>query len=321
MLARLLRRLYLFQMISGALLGGFLAVQSAQAGRGALSLVFIPLSAVLLPLLLQFLVIAISMVRSNAGGQTTLWWRALRGEFRAAITVFVLRMPWAGKRPVVLPQLTPPSADPFKAPAPVPVLLVHGFICNHRVWDDVALALRQAGHPVLAIDLEPLFTSIDDYAVLIEQAVTELLAKSAASQVALVGHSMGGLAIRAWLRAHGSSRVARIVSLGSPHWGTHSVKTSMAPMMPNAGQMAWHSSWLQALDASETPATRALMHIALTHQDNVVYPQRGQTLAGATVTEFNGRGHLQLCLDQALIAWLVQRLAPQDLPHATSSAH
>jgi hypothetical protein len=72
--------------------------------------------------------------------------------------------------------------------------------------------------------------------------------------------------------------------------------------------MAWHSPWLQALQASETPANRQLMHIALTQHDNIVFPQREQVLADASVTEFKGLGHLELCLDARVIAWLVQKL-------------
>jgi triacylglycerol esterase/lipase EstA (alpha/beta hydrolase family) len=185
------------------------------------------------------------------------------------------------------------------------VLLVHGYVCNHRVWDEVATALRQTGHPVLAVDLEPLFTSIDDYAANIAQAANTLLAATGATQLVLVGHSMGGLAIRAWLRACGSARVARVITLGSPHQGTQLARTSMTT---NGAQMIWHSDWLQALQRSESAAVRRLLHIALTEQDNIVYPQREQVLDGAAVTQFSGIGHLQMCLSPMVIAWLVQQL-------------
>ena len=300
MLARLLRGVYLFQLLSGALVGTWLAVSRAQDSAGATALLLVPFCAVGLPLLLQFLVIGISMLRSWVPGQGALWWRAFGGEFRAALTVFLLRQPWAGKNPgVMLPTHT------GAGPAKMPVLLVHGYICNHRVWDNLAEALRQAGHPVLAVDLEPLFTSIDDYAVNIEQAASQLLATTGASQLVLVGHSMGGLAIRAWLRACGSTRVARVITLGSPHQGTNIARSSMTA---NGAQMIWHSDWLQALQTSEPAAVRRLFHIALSQQDNIVYPQREQVLEGAAVTQFSGIGHLQMCLSPMVIAWLMQQL-------------
>jgi len=300
MLARLLRGVYLFQLLSGALLGTWLAVSWAQDTASATALLLVPLCAVGLPLSLQFLVICTSMLRSRVPGQGALWWRALGGEFRAALTIYLLRQPWAGKNPgVMLP------THAHTGPAKLPVLLVHGYICNRRVWDNVADALRQAGHPVLAVDLEPLFTSIDNYAVNIEQAASQLLATTGATQLVLVGHSMGGLAIRAWLRACGQARVARVITLGSPHQGTRIAKASVTT---NGAQMIWHSDWLQALQTSEPAAVRRLFHIALSQQDNIVYPQCEQVLEGAAVTQFSGIGHLQMCLSPTVIAWLVQQL-------------
>jgi hypothetical protein len=299
MLAKLLRRLYLFQMLTGALLGTFAGLNWLQTS-GSKALLFGAFCAVLLPLLLQFGMIAYTMIKSRPANANALWWYAFWGEFLAALQIYWLQLPWARQKSSFIPAHTVAPVEPG-----LPVLLVHGYVCNHRVWDKMGQALQQAGHPVLAIDLEPLFTSIDDYANLIEQAVQELLAKTGASQVQLLGHSMGGLAIRAWLRVHGSARVTQVITLGTPHQGTQIA--SMA-ITPNVAQMAWHSAWLHDLQAQETPAVRSLMHLALTHHDNIVYEQRAQRLEGATVTEFEGLGHLQLCLDPGVIDWVVQQL-------------
>jgi pimeloyl-ACP methyl ester carboxylesterase len=299
MLARLLRRIYLIQLLSGALLGGFAANRLGLGGAGAAAAVLA--GALLLPLLLQLSVISVSMLRSRPSTAGRLWWRAFGGEFLAALRIYWFQLPWAKPRNEVWCPDPPLQTQAWR----VPVLLVHGFICNARVWDKVALALHQAGHPVLAITLEPLFTSIDDYAPQIDQAVKKLQQTSGAARVALVGHSMGGLAIRAWMRSHGCDAAAKVVTLGSPHQGTRAASWSPAA---NGAQMVWHSPWLQALQASEKQATRRLMQIALTRHDNIVFPQREQVLAGAAVTEFEGLGHLELCLDARVIAWLVQKL-------------
>jgi hypothetical protein len=50
------------------------------------------------------------------------------------------------------------------------------------------------------------------------------------------------------------------------------------------------------------------MHLALTHQDNIVFPQREQLLTGTSVTEFSGIGHLEMCLDNGVIHWLRQQV-------------
>lgn len=306
MLARLLRAFYLFQLICGALLGSFLA--SRGTDYGAVVLLWVPATALGLPVVLQFLTLLMLMWRAGARAPWSPWWLAFWGEFKAAVLIFMARQPWPHKHATIEQALAPRHDAPDHAPIAcgLPVLLVHGYICNHRVWDDVASALRQAGHPVLRVDLEPLFTSIDDYAETLEHSLTTLLDQTGARHAVLVGHSMGGLAIRAWLRAHGTQRVARIITLGTPHQGTSIARASMTP---NGLQMAWHSDWLQALAASESDAKRALMQLAITAQDNVVFPQTAQVLPGAQVTQFEGIGHLQMCLDPAVIDWVCQQAA------------
>lgn len=314
MLALLLRALYLFQLLCGALLGSWLAMGSAQQSGGALSLLWVPLATLGLPLLLQFLVILTSLIQSRTGGKAALWWRVLWAEYISAVLVFMLRQPWP-RRPNGVQM---PLATPSGQAGAVPVLLVHGYLCNHRVWDSMALALRQAGHPVLAVDLEPLFDSIDDYAVVIEAAVERLQTETGAPQVALVGHSMGGLVIRAWLRTQHTAqldRVARILTLGTPHQGT---RMPQPVATPNGVQMHWHSPWIQTLQTSEGAAQHALMHIALNLHDNICFPQTEQVLPGVAVTEFSGIGHLEMCRHPRVIHWTCQQLGSQALKGAAA---
>ena len=302
MLARLLRRLILVQLVVGAGLG-FLLFQFAHTS---------PLSslvcALATPVLSTFIVCVITGLRSKAKEPVGLWLRAMAGEFWASILIFVLRQPWSNHGPGILPA-TGPDAQ-------VPVLLVHGYLCNHRVWDTVARGLRAQGHTVLAVTMEPLFTSIDKYARTIEVAVMELCQHTGSSQVALVGHSMGGLAIRAWMRACGAQRVARVLTLGTPHVGTQIEPNTRKP---NGMQMGWQSAWLAELAASESEAVRAHIRIALTPQDNIVYPQRAQVLAGVEPTVFDGIGHLQMCLDDNVLNWICKQLDGLEVMAATHS--
>ncbi len=291
MLSRLLRRLLLSQMLAGALLGWLIA---SQIGAGSW---LVLLTALLLPVVTIKLSVLTSAVKSRARGAPALWWRSLVGEILTALRMYLLQMPWAKARPAVQAAIGTPQR--------LPVLLVHGYLCNHRVWDAMADQLRRAGHPVLALDLEPLFTSIDHYAPLVDDAVEQLCRQTGAQKVALVGHSMGGLVIRAWMRAHGSARVARVITLGTPHAGTQ--MPHLTPT-PNGKQMDWRSAWLQELATSESAATGGLMRIALSPQDNIVYPQRKQVLPGVPVTVFDGLGHLELCLDNAVIDWVLKQL-------------
>ena len=297
MLAQLLRRILLVQTLAGAALGYWLW----GSALAALAL------ALLVPVATMLLTDVLTALITRAPEPWRDWWRALGGEMVAGVVVFLLRQPWERRAPRYL-------AATASTPR-VPVVLVHGYLCNHRIWDTTVAQLRAQGHAVFAVDLEPVFASIDEYAPIIESAVTSALLNSGQTQVALVGHSMGGLAIRAWMRKHGTARVARVLTLGTPHAGTKLAKGSRTP---NGLQMLWGSPWLATLTAGEDDALRSLLRVAITPQDNIVYPQRPQTLPGITPTVFSGIGHLQMCLDPDVNAWVLRELA--DLPPTLEGA-
>lgn len=292
MLAQLLRKALLAQWLAGAALGALLVWRHWAELPAAILL------ALLFPLLTTVLAIGYTATVSRPGESALSWWRAFVGEAWSSVVVFILRQPWTHGQPPLLPA-TEGSHER------IPVVLVHGYMCNHRLWDNVAKQLRSQGHAVQAVNLEPLFTSIDNYAPIVEQAVQTLMAHTGQKQVALVGHSMGGLALRAWARRYGLERAAKLMSLGTPHAGT---QVPQQLPSPNGRQMTWGSEWLQTLQAQEGEALRDRFEIALTAQDNIVFPQRAQVLAGVPVTVFEGIGHLQMCLHQPVIDWLLERL-------------
>ena len=305
MLSKLFRRLLLTQFLSGALLGWYIGrawtdtpwqVAACTLGVG-----------LAMPYLLMLLLTGTTVLRSRPPGGHARPWRLLGCEYVANCRVFIGRQPWAWAPPVFSPA-------PSGVTARVPVLLVHGYLCNHRAWDSLMGPLASAGHPVLRVDLEPIFTSIDDYAPLLQAAVDRLCQQTGAKEVALVGHSMGGLVIRAWMRAHGTQRVARVITLGSPHAGT---LADRHPFTPNGKQMLWRSDWLHTLGKSESAATRRRMRLGLSPSDNVVYPQLEQVLAGAPVTVFDGLGHVELSLNKRVIQWVLQQL--DDTPDGASA--
>lgn len=292
MLASLLRRLIFIQAAVGAILGFLLHKLAGTTPWSSL------VGALLVPIASTFLVCLVSGLRSKTKGEPMgHWLRSIWGEFRATVLIFLLRQPWTVETPHVLPAT---GSTPQ-----IPVVLVHGYLCNHRVWDNVAKGLRAQGHTVLAINLEPLFTSIDKYVMPIEAAVMELCQQTGATKVALVGHSMGGLAIRAWMRACGVDRVARVVTLGTPHAGT---RIEPRTRTANGKQMGWQSPWLAELAASETDVHRSCIRIAITPQDNIVFPQRDQIFPGVEAAIFDGIGHLQMCLDKSVRIWLYEQL-------------
>lgn len=178
----------------------------------------------------------------------------------------------------------------------VPVLLVHGYFCNRGIWHPFARWLAARGHPVDSVNLEPVFAPIENYPPIVAQGVRRLLERTGASRVAVVGHSMGGLVVRAYLDRYGNDAVCSVVTLGSPHRGTWLARFGIGR---NVAQMHPASAWLRELEAREAEgaATRIPFTTIITAHDNIVVPQATQTLDGASKRVIAGRGHVSLAYD------------------------
>jgi hypothetical protein len=219
--------------------------------------------------------------RASWAQLTSAWW----GEVKAAPRVFGWRQPF---RSNALPDFLPEPA-PSGHPG---VLLVHGFVCNRGLWNPWMARLRAAGVPHVAVNLEPVFGSIDDYPAVIEAAVRRL-EQATGERPLLVGHSMGGLAIRAWLDCfHSDSRVRGVMTLGTPHHGTWLAKFSRGTV--NGTQMRPEGGWLRALAAREPHSRHQLFLCLFSHCDNIVFPASTAVLDGARRMHVAGCAHVDL---------------------------
>jgi len=221
-------------------------------------------------------------------------------EFRASMLLSSLHVP-CGRAAM---RIHAGSAHP-------PVLLVHGYGCNSGYWKHLLplLDARRISHA--GVDLEPVAGSIDDYVVQVEERVRALLGASGADKVAIVAHSMGGLVARAWMRDHGVERVARVITLGTPHHGT--VLANMGPgqnalQMRRAQDGEGGGAWLRALADGEDAAARSLVTSIFTHHDNIVAPQTSSVLAGARNRAFGGVGHVALGSNPRVLAEVLGEL-------------
>lgn len=121
----------------------------------------------------------------------------------------------------------------------------------------------------------------------------------------VVAHSMGGLAVRAWMCEHGGeARVHGVVTIGSPHAGT---VLARAGLSHNTRQMRRGSQWLQALQAKETPQRRSLFTCYYGHCDNIVVPASTAMLAGADNRHVPGVAHVHLIFQPQVIADVLAR--------------
>ena len=207
------------------------------------------------------------------------WW----SEVQAAPLVFCWRQPF---RSQIWPDHLPAGASGRRG-----VLLVHGFVCNRGVWNPWLERLQAQGVPFVAVNLEPVFGSIDDYISILEQAMQRLERATGLAPV-VVAHSMGGLALRRWWAEQGDdARVHHALTLGTPHHGTWLARFARAR---SGGQMQQTSSWLQTLAARE-PASRAARFTCFySHCDNIVFPPSTATLAGADNRHLPGVPHMHM---------------------------
>jgi triacylglycerol lipase len=214
----------------------------------------------------------------------TQWIRAWAAEWWVAVKVFMWWQPFRHR--AIADQL---AATPGKRG----MVLVHGFFCNRALWTDWMRRLQREGRVFVAVDLEPAYGSISAYADIIENAVRQVEQATGRPPV-LVGHSMGGLAIRAWAAQQGASalaRVHRIITQGTPHHGTWIANVSHTT---NGHQMRQGNDWL-ARNASQLPDGFAQKCICFySNCDNIVFPAQTATLPGADNRFIAGHAHVEL---------------------------
>lgn len=222
-----------------------------------------------------------------------------------------------------------------------PVLMLHGFGANSGFWIPLSRSLRAAGISHATIDLEPVLGSIDEYSPLIH-AQAELLCKAAgARELIVIGHSMGGLAARAWMRnaplnrsdvrataaleaqvtdaspprsdarspeeEARTLRVVKLITLGTPHFGSWLAsygagRNTMQMVPPGADPDAW----LNRLDRSETAEMRKRVLSIWSRHDNIVAPQTSSVLPGAEMIALDLIGHVALGFDPAVLDRVMQ---------------
>ena len=144
------------------------------------------------------------------------------------------------------------------------------------------LLLEGFGH-VARVGYPSTRLSLAEITDLIDEAVVPLAAEG---PVDLVGHSLGAVACRAYLKVMGGERhVRRFVSLGGPHAGTSLFR--LAP--PKLWEVLDpRGPWVKRLASGEEPVPTTVIRARYDHQ---VLPPRRATLPGTTEVVLGGHGH------------------------------
>src|SRR5450759_639339 len=209
------------------------------------------------------------------------WLRLYFAELRAYIVIYNLYQPF---EPLLM------GAETLQ-PLPrgrLPVLLVHGYVCNRGFMLPLRRYLGAHGVSAYSHNLEPVYADIDSYADGLARRIEDICAATGADKLVILAHSMGGLAARAYLRRHGARRVAKLITLGTPHHGTVTARIAAGR---NGRQMVPGNAWLKQLneEASSVPVVSVF-----SHQDNVVVPQDSAVLEGAKIVGLSGMGHVSM---------------------------
>ena len=219
----------------------------------------------------------------------------------ATETIATLRCagwPLALLRPLPTP---PPRGDQ------PPVVLVHGFMGHPAMFRSLIREMYQAGlSEIHTVHYPSTQFALDEIARRIHQVVDPLAERG---PVDLVGHSLGAVASRAYLKAFGGAKhVRRFVSLGGPHAGT--ALYWLAP------RVLWdvlnpNGPWVQRLARGAEPVHTVVVRSRYDH--HVVPPIRA-SLPGVEEVVLTGQGHNGLLWSQTAAQAVIEALtAPLKL--------
>jgi triacylglycerol esterase/lipase EstA (alpha/beta hydrolase family) len=189
--------------------------------------------------------------------------------------------------------------DPKPAPAQRPVVLVHGLLVNDGVWLRLRrFLLRRGVAPIYTLNYGPPLEGIEWFAQQLHARIEKIRAVTGAEHVVLVAQSMGGLVARAYLRRFGAGRVAKLITIGTPHHGSmlaHSFPgTCLAQMHPG-------NPWLAELNRNESTLAPVSITSIWSRHDSMVLPQASSVLAGSENIAVIGVAHNALVGDKRVM--------------------
>ncbi|MEP6503603.1 MAG: alpha/beta fold hydrolase [Betaproteobacteria bacterium] len=244
------------------------------------------------PTVLALELVLARCIARRSGAPSARWRDLLRawlGEWAASTVIFGWRLPW---RANAIEDHLPKTSRGLRG-----VVFIHGYICNRGVWNPWLARLQKLDRAFVAVTLEPVFGSIDDYAPAVERAVRRVEAATGLAPV-IVAHSMGGVVARAWLRTRvqrtrsdGQQEAARIITIATPHRGAWMARLARTV---NGREMRIGGPWMTRLVDSEPPTLGGLFTCWWSECDQIVFPQPTGVLAGSEAKQLRGVGHIAL---------------------------
>jgi triacylglycerol lipase len=200
-----------------------------------------------------------------------------------------------------------PAASARSRPTAVkhdPVLLVHGFNGSGASWHAMTAYLRAQGYRADQIDAMSYDSDASnvDTAHRIAREVAALRARTGASRIDVVSHSMGAISSRYYLeRLGGAAHVDAWVSLAGVNEGTvwaygcYAIASSCREMVPS-------SSMLHRLNDAFRPTGPTRYGAWWSPCDEAIIPRANAELAGAQNVETACLGHSELKTDPTVLS-------------------
>jgi triacylglycerol lipase len=194
---------------------------------------------------------------------------------------------------------------------PDPVLLVHGFRGSSSGWHALEASLRAQGYrdsEIDAIDYDDDASNVD-VAREIALAADVLRARTGASHIDVVSHSMGAISSRYWLeRLGGASHVDAWVSLAGVNEGT--VWAYGCYVLAPCREMVPTSSVLDRLNDHFTSSGSTRYGAWWSPCDDAIVPHTNAELPGAHNVETACLGHSEMRTDPQVLGQVVRFLRP-----------
>lgn len=205
-------------------------------------------------------------IRRRSGGRVWLWVLAEAVTCLAAQTVSFLLYPAFLFSRRWLPEPRPGDPGP-------PVLFVHGVFHTASAWLCFARWFRRAGYANLYVWTYASFRT--DFPVLLDELEARVRAvqeRHGGQKAVLVGHSLGGLLIRALLSRPGAGDLAACaVALGAPHQGSVLAGLGFSAL---ARGLKYRGPLIREIEAREVPPPVPALSI-YSPVDNMVIPPEG----------------------------------------------
>ncbi|MGI8456879.1 MAG: esterase/lipase family protein [Propionibacteriaceae bacterium] len=206
--------------------------------------------------------------------------------------------------------------------AGTPILLVHGIVDNHTIFNPLRRALDRRGFAqISSFDYGLLTSDVVRTAARLGTVIEELTEQTGYERLHVIGHSLGGLLARYYVqRLGGDERVHTLVTLGTPHQGTELARIGSA--FPLVRQLRPDSTLMRTL---AEPAPDCSTRFVCFHSDldQLVVPSRNARLIHPDLDVTNvtvpGVGHLSLTNHRGIAAQIAELLSEIE-PHCSSPA-